>query len=372
MKLKPFSFIKSVSPPFGLDISDLSLKLVSLDSSSPLSLTSKKRNVKILAHNQINIPPGYFQEGTVLKTDQVISLIKKIVKETSSPKKLSNYVVSVLPETKAFVKLIEIPNVNKENIVSEIEKEIKNHFPFTLDEIYLDWQKIESNKDQSKTKILVSVSPKEIVEQYTNILLAAGLKPYVLEIESSAICRALLKEEFTSKKQKDEKKSSLAIIDIGATRTSLIFYDNGTIQFTTSVPFSGERITEKIAAKLKIDRKEAEKAKIECGLDDKKCQGVLKKVLLEDVKEMITKIENSFSFYAKTFDQNQPIEKIITCGGGANFKGLNSIIQNELGIKTEIGNPLINICSSEKNILKNNFSDYTTATGLALRGILNE
>lgn len=367
--MKPLYPLKSSSLPFGLDISDLSLKLVSLDKSGLLNFPKKNKTINLLAYNQLPVPPEYFNEGKIIETEKIIALIKKLVAETKTPKKLSNYVVSVLPETKAFIKLIEVPNVAKEKIQDEINAEIKNHFPFAIDEIYLDWQKLPTPaQDPSKVKILVSVAPKEIVDNYTKLLLTSGLKPFVLEIESSAICRSLLPEELNSLNSQ-KNKSNIAIIDIGATRTSLIFYDQGTIQFTTNVPFSGQRITEKIAKKLKLNLIEAEKAKIKCGLSEKKCQGVLKKVLYDDLREMVAKIRNSFVFYQNHFPDSSSIEKIITCGGSANFEGLNDILEKELEIKTEPANPLVNIQNQKTPIPRDQILTYATAIGLALRGL---
>ena len=276
-----------------------------------------------------------------------------------------------MPETKAFIKVIEIPIVAEEKIPDTINKEIKNHFPFSPDEVYLDWQKIiDYNLSDDKIKILTSIAHKEIVDSYTELLLDSGLKPFALEIESSAICRALLPEEINFEDKQNDLRAGTAIIDIGATRTSLVFYDSGTIQFTTSIPFSGRQITEKIAEKLKFTPKEAETAKIKCGLDDKKCQGILRKILYEDIGEMTTKIKNSLLFYHKHFKENNPIKKIILCGGGANFKNINKIIENELKIKTELANPLINIKAGDIKLPIEATLGYTTAIGLALRGVL--
>ncbi|NQU77767.1 type IV pilus assembly protein PilM [Candidatus Falkowbacteria bacterium] len=358
---------KSSTPPFGLDISDYSLKLVSLQKTNKLTISKKHKSIFLNTFNQVSVPEGYFNQGEILQKEKIADLIKKLVASSGNNIKLSKYVISVLPETKAFIKLIEIPNTTEENIEEEVLKEIKNHFPFSPDEIYIDWQEIESN-NPDKINIIVSIAPKKIIDDYTDLLLSAGLKPLALEIESQAICRALLTEEI--RPPDIDSKSSYMIIDIGAARTSLIFYDQKTIQFTTSVPFSGKKITEKIAQKLKINSQEAEKAKIKCGLTDKKCQDILSKILFKDIEDMITKIKNSLLFYGNHFPDNNPIKKIILAGGGSNFQGLDVLLANKLALKVEKGNPLININKVRIQIPKNQLLSYTTTIGLALRGAL--
>lgn len=361
-------FLKPSSAPFGLDISDLSLKLVALNRSRSFTVSKKNQNFNLIASNQIALPPDCFSEGKIAKPKEIIKSIIKLINQTPGSNRLSNSVISVLPETKAFIKLIEIPNVASEKMASAILEETKNHFPFSPDEIYFDWQIINAKtSDPDKIKILVSVALKEIVNSYTELLIAAGLKPLALEIESGAICRALLPEEINSNAQEN---SATAIIDIGATRTSLIFYDFGTIQFTTNVPFSGQRVTEKISKKLNLTIEEAEKAKVKCGLNEDKCEGVLKKLLREDIEEMIVKIKNSFIFYQNHFPDNHPLQKILLCGGGSNFEGIIPLLKKELKINIESANPLVNIKGKKNNLPKNQLLSYTTAIGLALKGLL--
>ncbi|PIP24674.1 MAG: hypothetical protein COX33_00685, partial [Candidatus Nealsonbacteria bacterium CG23_combo_of_CG06-09_8_20_14_all_36_125] len=66
------------------------------------------------------------------------------------------------------------------------------------------------------------------------------------------------------------------------------------------------------------------------------------------------------------------VSKILLCGGGANLKGLPELLSLELRIPTELGNPWINILAEGKKVSKLPFEkslSYTTAIGLALRGI---
>ena len=52
-----------------------------------------------------------------------------------------------------------------------------------------------------------------------------------------------------------------AILDIGATGASLIVFDNDIVQFSTSIPFSGEILTTAISQKLGMSYEKAEEAK---------------------------------------------------------------------------------------------------------------
>ena len=53
-------------------------------------------------------------------------------------------------------------------------------------------------------------------------------------------------------------------------------------------------------------------------------------------------------------------------GGSSNIAGLDSFISTTLNVKAEILNPIKNI---NNDIAESNLNQYTTAIGLALRGL---
>ena len=354
--------------PFGLDISELSIKIVGFKKKN---LSAKKEDFALSVFGEINVPENCFNKGEVKDMEKVSSLIKKLIKNPAQGKINAPYVISVLPETKSFIKLIEIDSFDDDDISRTVKDKIEKDIPLSLDEAYLDWQIIPQNSpseqkcnNDSKLKILTAVAPKNIVDSYTLLLKKAGLKPLALEIESVAIVRSLI----NFKEIKNEQ--ALAIIDLGAVRSSIIIFDQGAIQFTSSIPISGREISCKIASKLKTSDSKAEKIKIVCGLNNKKCKKTIDKILMPTIDDLIKEISEAISFYQN--QANKKIDKILLCGGNANLKGLESILKQKLKIETQKGNPWTN---SNLKILPaplSNSLSYTTAIGLALRGILSK
>ena len=369
--------------PIGLDISDSSLKLVQLD---------KKRNVfKIQAIGKIDFTDKLLDRGEVINKENIVKAIKTIIEKPQYGKVSSNEAIVCLPESKTFIKLIEIektPNAI-ENI---IEAEIEKHIPIAISDVYYDWQVIGGTRHHQL--ILTGVAPKKTIDQYTKILEEAGLSAVAFEIESIAICRSLLLEE--RPKFKGENKNYL-IIDIGATRTGLTIYSKNTILFTISIPISGNEITKKIAESLKIDQAQAEKAKLICGLDEDKAQGVVKDILSGVMDDLASKISEAIDFYGNHFPDRGPIHQIILGGGGANIKKLNKIINEKLNINTIVGDPLTNLDGAKEDFSKilhsikhsetvkryqakdkpssltNDFkASFSTAIGLSLRSLFLE
>lgn len=353
--------------PFGLDISDLSIKLIFFKRKN---LQAKTTSFKLAAFGQISVPEGCFDKGEIKDFEKVAYFIKKLCKNPDYGKIESPYLISVLPETKSFIKLIEIPFAENGNISEAIKEEIKKDIPVAIEETYLDWQIISRrslkqrfDQNEDKIKIIVGISPKNIVDDYTLLLKKSGLKPLALEIESVAIARSLFALKETS------NYPPVAILDLGATRSSVIIFDEGAIQLTSATAVSGQEISKNLALNLKISFSKAEKFKTICGLNNKKCQKIIDEILRPSIEILAKNAQEVIDFYQE--QSNKKIGEILLCGGGANLKGLESFLSQKLKIKTKKGNPLINIPFKTPFSPSESLS-YTTAIGLALRGIFSK
>ncbi|PIV64967.1 MAG: hypothetical protein COS09_01975 [Candidatus Nealsonbacteria bacterium CG01_land_8_20_14_3_00_12] len=141
-----------------------------------------------------------------------------------------------------------------------------------------------------------------------------------------------------------------------------------------------------------IDLAEAEKLKIKYGLEEKiqikikgekiekeKEKGKIFEALVPALVDLIQQIKRYLDYYqTHAFHEHLPpngkgVSKILLCGGGANLKGLTDFLSLQLKIPTELGNPWINILPEpQKEVRELPFEEslkYTTALGLALRGI---
>lgn len=350
---------KNSNYPVGLDISDLSLKLVQLDKNGD--------QITIQALSKLDLAKGVIENGEIKNRAELIKSIKKIISDPEYGKISSGEVVACLPESKTFIKLIEIqktPNNLNDMICHEIEK----HVPMSVDEIYYDWQIIETAED--KYSALIGAAPKNIVNQYTEILSETKLYPVALEIEPVAICRCLLKQEFS---KQNKPCGNFGIIDIGAKHTCMIFYSGNTILFAVSMPVSGEEITSKIMQALNLPKNQAEKAKIICGLDESKADGVIKKILADTIKNLVERIKEAIVFYENYFGSRGKLNKILLCGSGSNIPNLEKIISEKISVETSLSDILTNLSEPKNKIneaLKQKINlSFATAVGLALRGI---
>jgi type IV pilus assembly protein PilM len=342
---------------FGLDLSDLSIKIVKLENNG----TSEN----VASYASVALAGGVISDGEIRQKDQVVIAIKKAM-ELAGPKKLkTKKVICSLPETKAFLRIISIPQMSDDELNEAVKWEMEANIPLPLDQVYYDWQVIPEALlfEKNRTNLLVVAIAKAVVDQTVEVLELAGLDPVGLEIESIAQVRSLLLE-------KNEKETVLTV-DIGDRRTSFSVTRGGVPCFTSSIPLCGQSLTDVISKGMNVNFEEAEKIKISYGIGDDFKNDALFKSTQPVLENFVQEIERSIDFYVTGLKYSSSVDRIIMCGGGSNTKGIVPYLSKKLGREIQLGNPWINV-KLGKNlplIEKNNSLQYSTVIGLALKGL---
>jgi len=358
-------FLSLKPKAFGLDISDLSLKVIQLE--------RKREGFDLASFGETQIKPGIIKGGEIKDEDGLAKIIKKAITGVKGKKIKTKYVIASLPEEKAFLQVIQMPRMLEEDLKSAVIFEAENYIPLPIEDVYLDSQIVLPVKNHlDHYDILIAALPKRTVDPYLSSLKKAGLKPLALEIESLAVARALIKDEVTV--------SPVLLIDLGATRTSFIIFSGHALRFTSSIPVSSQKFTEAIARVMKIDLAAAEKMKAKYGLETKTSKegGQVFDALIPPLTDLIEQIRKYLDYYQThtshehLLPDGKKVSKILLCGGGANLIGLNDFLSRELDLPVELGNPWINILPEGKKevpelSLEKTFT-FASALGLALRG----
>ncbi len=354
-------FLKLYPENFGLDISDLSLKIV--------KLKKNKGGFSIASFEKIDIEPGIIEKGVIQKEDALIKIIKAACKNVKGEKFKTKYVVASLPEERSFLQVIQMPNMKEEELKSAVIFEAENYIPLPVSEVYLDFTVVPSTSSQSNhLDVLIVAIPKKIANSYVSCLKKAGLTPAMLEVESEAIARALV--------PKSQNTAPIILIDFGKTSTVFIVFSGRSIRFTCSIPFFSQQITTVVAKILDVDMQKAEKIKMKFDLFD---QGIRSEKIRQAIdpilEDLVMQIKKYMNFYQEhafhehaTFDQN--IQKILLCGGGASLKGLPEFLSKSLGVLVELGSIGSHIYNkNQESQVERDPLLFATAFGLALKGI---
>ena len=340
----------------GLDLSDLSVKVARIESDGKIE--------KVVSYANVPIANGAIADGEIKDKQQVVNVIKKAI-ETAGPEKIkTKKVICSLPETKAFLRIITIPEMEKEEIREAIKWEIEATIPLLLDQIYYDWQVLENSfvKEKGRMNVLVVAVGKNIVDQVMDVLETSSLEVVGLEIESIAQSRSLL----------DEKKedSSVLLVDIGDRRTSFVISDKNIPCFTSSIPLSGTSLTNAISKEMGVSFEEAEKIKFQYGIGSDFKNDVIFKAVQPVLENLAVEIQRSIDFYVSNLQYSTGVDRIVMCGGGSNTKGIVPYLTKRLGREVELADPWVNMHLGKELpcIEKEAASQYATVIGLALKG----
>ncbi|MBZ9572719.1 type IV pilus assembly protein PilM [Patescibacteria group bacterium] len=346
---------------FGLDISDLSLKMAKLE--------KKKGGLKLASFGAWRIPSGIIKGGEVRDKKTLAEIIKKALREVQGRKIKLKSAICSLPEEKSFLDVIRLPQIEKEELRTTVGYEIENYIPLPIEQVYFDCEIIEPVFNHPKyIEVLIAATPKKIVDSYLEVLKMGGLKPRALEVECLAIGRALVKSGKTSK--------PLLIIDFGETRTTFIIFSGRSLRFTSTIPVSSQKLTESISKTLKVNLKKAEELKLKHGLEGEK---KIFEAMIPPLTDLVEQIKTHLDYYHshekedRLLHDRKEMEKILLCGGGSLLKGLVGFLASNLKIGVKLGNPWVNILTEPlKEVPELPFEKslgYTTALGLALRGV---
>jgi type IV pilus assembly protein PilM len=339
---------------FALDLSDLSLKIIQIKRNGSVD--------EIRSHSYLDIPKGLVEDGVILDKEKVAELVRLAIKNAGPKKIKTKKVVCSVPESKAFLRIINIPKMEEAEAAEAIKWEIEASIPLSVDQVYYDWQFLDVIS--GKQNVLTVAVAKEVIDDLVDTARLADLEVYGLEVESVASVRSLVSK-------KSAKDDISLIVDLGARRTSFIVSQGYVPYFTSSIPFSSEALSDIISKSLGVGIAEANKIKfnqgIEYSLEDNSIFQAVKPLL----ENLSAEIEKSIDFFYEVSKGSGEVGRIIICGGGASLKGIVPYLTTRLCRKVSVGDPWINLDFGNKLPIIDRESSlrYSTAVGLALKKI---
>ncbi len=280
--------------------------------------------------------------------------------------KVGKRVVCNLPEEKVFIRIIQLPKMKESELEKAINWEAEANIPLVIDEAYLGWQVIDPIFEHiDHLDILIAAAPRTLVDNYLSFLRKSGLEPIALEPESASIIRSIM--------TKDDLTPSI-IVDLGAVGSNFVIFSALAIRFTSHIKISGQLFNKAIMKELKVSEKEADKLKINVGLDKKKEKGMVYNALEPIIDDLAKQINDYIVFYHEhathVHGPDGAIGQIILCGGDSLLLNLPELLSEKLKLPVKMGNSLINVSSKGISLPKKESFTYATAIGLALKEFL--
>lgn len=338
----------------GLDISSTSVKL--------LELSQSNDKYKVESYAVEPLPPNAVVEKNISDVEGVGEAIKRVLNRSKSSQKRAAVAVA---GSAVITKTIEMDaELSDDDMENQITVEADQYIPYPLDEVAIDFEVqglSERNPDQ--VEVLLAACRRENVEVREASLDLGGLNPGVVDIEAHAMKRAfdLIKPQLGG----SSDDLVVAIIDIGATMTTLSVLAEDKAIYTREQLFGGKQLTEEIQRRYSLSFEEAGLAKKQGGLPDD-----YEEEVLEPFKEaVLQQVTRSLQFFFSS-SQYDDVDYIVLAGGTASIEGLSDMIENKLGTPTLIANPFADMSLASRvdaDSLSNDAPALMIACGLAMR-----
>jgi type IV pilus assembly protein PilM len=352
----PFAqLFKRTKPPLiGLDISSTAVKL--------LELSRSGLRYRVESYAVEPLPPNSVVEKNITDVEAVAEAIRRAVKRSGTRTK--NAAVAVAGSAVITRTITMSAGLSEDEMESQIQFEADQYVPYPLDEVNIDFEVIgPSEKNPDTVDILLAACRSENVDMRNAAVETGGLSTQVIDVESFASenAFALLTDQLPA--QGAEK--TIAVIDVGATMTTLnVMHDLKSI-YTRDTVFGGKQLTEEIMRRYGLSYEEAGMAKRQGGLPENYLTDVL-----EPFKEaMAQQASRSLQFFYSSSPHSK-VDHVVLAGGSASIPNVDELIQDRLGVETTIANPFASMSLSARvkpQALSNDAPALLIACGLALR-----
>jgi general secretion pathway protein L len=206
----------SLDSSIGIDIKEDCLSMVHLQKSV--------RSMGLKHYDTIPLPsPDESKEKRVrIVIEGVNDFMKKV--NVTIPK-----IFLSIPRKDVLLRYVTLPLTAKENLGQVLEYELERYVPFSLEEVYFDFQIL---KEREKTlQILLIVVKREVIHSYLDLLSLTNLHPTSLEVGPCALFNAFM----DSKEALDEGPH--ALIELRRNHWELALVMGGTLAYSRAYPW---------------------------------------------------------------------------------------------------------------------------------------
>lgn len=340
----------------GIDIGSSAVKVVRLRPS--------RGSFHLVNLGIMPLPSETIVDNTIMDTGLVVSTIQNLL--TSMKVKTKKVATSVSGHS-VIIRKISLPLMTESELETSIQWEAEQYIPFDISEVNIDFHILgPDEKDPSQMNVMLVAAKKDFVEDYTAVFADAGLEAVVMDIDCFAV------ENLFDHNYGFVEGEIVALIDLGATATSVNVLQGNVSVFTRDLQAGGYLINQELQKRLGISSDEAEQAKLGSrdieGFDAETIDDILDDAL----ENLVQEVQRSLDFFAATSSEDK-ISKIYLTGGISSSEKLREKLEQRLDIPNEVIDPFRNISANPKEFDPEYLAAVgpmlSVATGLAMRKV---
>ncbi len=320
VRLFPFRRARSW---FAIDVGSSSIKVA--------EVRDARGGPGVLRIGVLPVPVGAVENGFVRRTEVLANAIREFAGPTHG--KPRRAVVSI-PGRGVIIKRLQLPGRNIGQLDQVIEFEAMDAIPEDLDNVNIDYHVVGPSQDGTGLEVLLIAARKTLVENYVDLLEAAGMVPAIVEVDHFALRSGI---------GRLGHERAGVLVHAGACSTTIHISADGSPGYTTDLPVGGEQFTESLAESLHVSRDEAEA--IKCGAPSPDVDGLLDSLC----HEFASRVGRSLSLFGTPGDETDR-RRVSLSGGSAFLPGLGPSLARVLEAEVRVHGPVFDGCMPPESI----------------------
>ena len=350
----------------GIDIGTAAIKIVELNKSGGRFALKNYGLFELKGTDVQSSGPGLGQSILKLPDQEIIWGLRELIKKGNIK---STDAVSSIPSFSTFTTIIEMPYLSEQELAKALPFEARKYIPIPLNEVVLGWSIIDilsptssgtggSTSKPTTVQVFLVAVPRDETEKYKRIMKGAGLNLKALELENTALIRALLGNDL----------SPTAIVNIGGRSTSIIIANKGYERVSHNYEIGGFEITKSIARSLNVSIQKAEELKRKMGMN-KADENIVNKAMGSLIDMMVFETKKTINNYESL--KNQKISRVLLVGGLTNMPSFANYFKQKLNMDVYNADAFARIIYPEslKPVIQELANTFSIAAGLAMREI---
>jgi type IV pilus assembly protein PilM len=340
----------SKQAPIGLDIGKSSIVGV--------QVTGKSPNTVLKAYYERPIPEGLVFEGEIVDPGALSEELKAFMREANMKGKFVNMGVG---NQKVIVRHIEVPEMSEEELRGAIEFQARDYIPIPIEEAVLDSHVVARLVDEdgvAKQQVLLVAAQREMIERFIETAKRAGLKVAGIDVTALALVRAL-STPVAFVDQGAEGGRTLGMLHVSSSVSTLVVATDNVLKFTRTFNFAFDNFVRASVERQGVQPADAVALCEHVGLPgpaqpDDQTYGAdtideVRTALTPVAEELGEEIRRSLDYYqSQNFGAH--VERVLLTGRGAAVRNLDAFLTEHLGVKVELGNPLLKLAENDSGI----------------------
>jgi type IV pilus assembly protein PilM len=253
-------------------------------------------------------------------------------------------VVTGVSGQSVVVRYVPMAKMSENDLKQAIRFETDKYLPFELEEVVLDCQALrrppagpqqdaEGRSGEQMTTLLAACKTRTI-EERIQFLQNQGLTPFAIDVDLFALANAWELCSLPGGEMEEGETRGLALVDVGAVRTSINVLCGGETCFSREINVGGSDMTQAVARRLSISPAEAEAIKRDSQTHEHDVNVAITPVLEDLTSEL------SLSLDYVEHHSGVQVSEILLSGGGMLAPGTTTFIEQATGRTTRTWNPI--------------------------------